>query len=258
PEQRAQPRRQLAQVERLAQEVVGPRLQAAHLVLGTVEGREQQDGQASVLGVATHPLTHLDATGRGHHHVEADEIGLVLGDRTERGLTVDRIHDVVTLTRQELAEEDQGRGLVVNGKDQWPLTVHGSRPSMVSAKVVKSIGLLKYSSNPAASARSSSPSMAWAVKATMRSLATGPGSARSSLSACQPSMSGSPRSMSTRSGSSWRANAMPSAAVSAENTSCPAACSSLVASALFAGVSSITRIVAIRVLTRKPRGSCKS
>jgi hypothetical protein len=81
-----------------------------------------------VLGVATHPLTHLDATGRGHHDVEADEIGLVLGDRTERGLTVDRIDDVITLTRQELVEEDQGRGLVVHGKDQWPLTAHGSRP----------------------------------------------------------------------------------------------------------------------------------
>ena len=84
PKQRAQPRRQLAQFVRLAQEVVGPRLQAAHLVLGTVEGREQQDGEARVLGVATQPLAHLDATGRGHHHVEADEIGLVLGDGTER------------------------------------------------------------------------------------------------------------------------------------------------------------------------------
>ena len=113
-----------------------------------------------MLGVATHPLAHLDAAGCGHHHVEADEIGVVLGDRTQRGLTVDRIDDVVTLTRQEFVEERQARGLVVHGNDEWPLTAHGSRLRTVSANVAKSIGLLKYSSNPAARTRSSSPSMA--------------------------------------------------------------------------------------------------
>ena len=69
-------------------------------------------------------------------------------------------------------------------------------------------------------------------------------SARISLNACQPSMSGSPRSISTRSGSRARANAMPAAAVSAVKTSCPAARRSLVASARFAGVSSTRRMVA--------------
>ena len=58
---------------------------------------------------------------------------------------------------------------------------------MVSAKVAKSIGLLRYSSNPAASARSRSPTMAWAVKATMRSLATG-ASIRAELAQCLPAV----------------------------------------------------------------------
>ena len=52
---------------------------------------------------------------------------------------------------------------------------------------------------------------------------------------------------------------MPSAAVSAESTSCPAACSSLVASARFAGVSSITRIVATTaepLVRRRRRRAC--
>ena len=52
--------------------------------------------------------------------------------------------------------------------------------------------------------------------------------------------------MSTRSGAAPAPVAIPAAAVSAVSTSCPAARSSLVASARFAGVSSTSRIVAIR------------
>src|SRR5262249_36967510 len=163
-----------AQVERLRQEVVGAGLQAAHLVLGSVERREQQDRQPRVLRIATDALAHLDAAGRGHHDVEADEIGVVLGDRAQRRLAIAGGDDVVALTRQELVQERQARGLVVHGDDQWSLAAHGSSSPMVSANVAKSIGLLKYSSNPAARARSSSPTIAWAVKATMRRRAAGP------------------------------------------------------------------------------------
>ena len=75
PEQRAQPRRQLDLVERLRQEVVGARLEAAGLVLRPVERGEQQDRQAGMLGLLPQPLADLDAVQARHHHVEADEVG---------------------------------------------------------------------------------------------------------------------------------------------------------------------------------------
>ena len=48
PEQRAQPRDQLAPVERLVEEVVGARLEAAHLALGVGQRGEQNDGHEQV------------------------------------------------------------------------------------------------------------------------------------------------------------------------------------------------------------------
>ena len=127
-----------------------------------------------MLGLAAQPLADLDAAGSGHHHVEAHEVGGVLGDRTERRVAVGGLDDVVPLPLHELAEQRPRRRLVVDGEDQRPFAAHGSRPVTVSAKVAKSMGLLRYSSNPAAMARSRSPTMAWAVKATMRSPATAP------------------------------------------------------------------------------------
>ena len=95
------------------------------------------------MGLAAQPLAHLDATGSGHHHVEADEVGHLVIDDTQCRLAVDRLDDVVALTLQELAEQRARPGLVVHREDQRPLTSHGSRPSMVSTNVAKSIGLLR-------------------------------------------------------------------------------------------------------------------
>ena len=118
PQQRAQPGRQLALVERLRQEVVRAGLEAAGLVLGAVERRQQQDRQAGLVGLAAQPLADLDAVEPRHHHVEADEVGCVLRDRRQRRRPVDRLDDVVALPRQQLAEQGQVGRLVVDGQDQ--------------------------------------------------------------------------------------------------------------------------------------------
>jgi hypothetical protein len=96
-----------------------------------------------VLGLAAQALAHLDASWRGHHDVEADEVRTVRGDGAQGRLTVRGLDDVVPLAQQELAEQRERRRLVVHREDQRPLPAHRSRPCTVSANVAKSIGLLK-------------------------------------------------------------------------------------------------------------------
>jgi hypothetical protein len=96
-----------------------------------------------VLRLAAEPLTHLDATRRGHQHVEADEVGHLVIDDTQRRLAVNRFDHVVALSLQELAQERARPILVVHREDQRPFASHGSRPSIVATNVAKSIGLLR-------------------------------------------------------------------------------------------------------------------
>ena len=190
-----------------------------------------------MLGLTAQPQAHLDAAGCGHHHVEADEIGGVLRDRPQRRVTVGRLDDVVTLALHELAEQRPLAGSSSTARIRGRSRLTGAGPDGVGerrevdrlAEVLVEPGR----DRPIPIADHGVGGEGDDAQAGDRA-----SSARSSLSACQPSMSGSPRSMSTRSGSAFRASAMPSAAVSAESTSWPAACSSLVASARFAGVSS--------------------
>jgi hypothetical protein len=65
-------------------------------------------------GRSPQALADLDPAEHRHHHVEADEIGLVLLDRVDRRPAVDGLHDVVTLMLQELLEKGARRRLVVD------------------------------------------------------------------------------------------------------------------------------------------------
>ena len=61
----------------------------------------------------------------------------------ERRRPVDGLDHVVALVAQELAQQRQVRRLVVDREDQRSLAAHGRKPATLSAKVAKSIGLLR-------------------------------------------------------------------------------------------------------------------
>ena len=80
---RVHARQQFLDAERLDDVVVGAGPQAADAVVGGVAGG-QEDHRHLRAGRAQ-ALQHAEAVEAGHHHVEHDEVGLVLGHRGEGG-----------------------------------------------------------------------------------------------------------------------------------------------------------------------------
>ena len=149
----------------------------------------------------------------------------MLRDGPQRRVTVGRLDDVVALVRQELAEQRQVRGLVVHGEDQRPLAVHGSR---LSDGVGERREVDRLAQVPVEPGRERPiPVADHGVGGEGDDAQAGDGAvdrARSSLSACQPSMSGQPEIHEHQVGQRARApvRCRPSA-VSADSTSWPAA-----------------------------------
>ena len=114
-EQRPDPRRQLAQAERLGHVVVGAELEPDHLVQLGILGREHHDRHAR-LG-ADDPAD-LDPRQLGEHQVEQDEVG-TFGPEPGQGLaTVGRRDDPESVGLERVDQRlAQGR-LVVDDEDR--------------------------------------------------------------------------------------------------------------------------------------------
>ena len=74
PRERTHPREQGDVVDRLGQEVVGARLEAAHPIGGIGQGRDHDDGDVPRLRVRPEPLGDLETVHARHHDVEQNEI----------------------------------------------------------------------------------------------------------------------------------------------------------------------------------------
>ena len=129
PRQRGDPGQQLAAVDRLGQEVVGPRLEGLDLLL-VAAGGDHHDRQERRGRVRADPPAHLVAVHARHHDVEQDEVDAALGQRGERLLTGLRAADVVAARGQHRLEQPDVRRLVVDDEHRVVLgrIRHGRPP----------------------------------------------------------------------------------------------------------------------------------
>ena len=108
-------RAELAHRERLGDVVVGPELEAEHLVDLLRLGREHDDRHGRAL--RAQPLADLEPVDPRQHQVEHDEVELLLGEARERLAAVGRLHDLVAVALQREREQRLDRLLVVDQQD---------------------------------------------------------------------------------------------------------------------------------------------
>ena len=96
-----------------------------------------------MVGPLAEALADLDAVHARHHHVEADQVGVVLFDGTERRRAVGSLDHVIALMVQELAQQRPVRGFVIDRQDERSLTGHGRKAATLAANVANSMGLVR-------------------------------------------------------------------------------------------------------------------
>jgi len=106
-QQRAQPRLQLAQRERLDQVVVGARVEAGDAVVDGVARGQHQDRGA--IAAAAHAPADLEAVDAGHRHVEHDGVDGARCELIERLLAVARGPGVVCAPERAFERGADGR-----------------------------------------------------------------------------------------------------------------------------------------------------
>ena len=129
PQQRAQPREQLLERERLDQVVVGARVEPAHAV-GHRVARGQDEHRRAVAGGAQ-PAAHLEPVHARHQHVEHQRVGRAGRQRVERLGAVGGQLGLVALQPQRAVDRLTHRRLVVDHQD-----AHASRvPSKAESPI---------------------------------------------------------------------------------------------------------------------------
>ena len=114
---REDPRLQLAIVDRLGQELVGPGLDEADAILLGMERRHDDDRNVAGVRALLQPPEGLEAVHDRHHHVEQDEIGRIARDAGQRLAAVPRLHRA-TAQRVELLHQDIAiERLVIDDED---------------------------------------------------------------------------------------------------------------------------------------------
>src|SRR5262249_30312822 len=150
-EDRPHPRQQLADGEGLRDVVVGPELEAHHLVDLLATGGEHHDRGLEAL--APERLADLEAGELGEHDVEDEEVRLLRARPLEAGLPVGGGQDLVALELEVVLEAEHHVRLVLH--DEY--LAHGRSaersPSPLSAgitsvKVLPLPGLLSSSTEP--------------------------------------------------------------------------------------------------------------
>ena len=114
PQQRADPRDELAHAERLGQVVVRADAQPDQDVGLVVASRQHQHRHRAH---RLDPAAHLVPVEPGQHHVEHDQVRLVLGKGLYGGRPVVGLRDVVPLRRQTVAHGPVDHGLVLDHED---------------------------------------------------------------------------------------------------------------------------------------------
>ena len=123
PQHRLHAAAELAHRERLGDVVVRAELEAEHLVdlLGLRREHDDRHGAARADRAAD-----VEAVHARQHHVEHDEVEVVLAQPVERLPAVERGNDVVALLAQRIGQELLDGLLVVHEQDAWGC---GAQPS---------------------------------------------------------------------------------------------------------------------------------
>ena len=138
PQQRAQPRLQLAQRERLDQVVVGARVEPRDAVVDGVARGEHQHRRPVAAGA--HPAAHLQPVDPGHRDVEHDGVAVAAAQRLERDAPVGRERHVVAREPQGAVERRPHRGLVV---DHQNTLSHAREPTAPDIRIREVAGELR-------------------------------------------------------------------------------------------------------------------
>ena len=101
-EQRAQPRAQLLERERLDEVVVGARVQSGDAVRDGVARGEHEHGR--VVAGRAQPAADLQPVRLGHQHVEDDRVRRLVGERVERRAAVGGELDLVPVHPQRTVQ----------------------------------------------------------------------------------------------------------------------------------------------------------
>jgi hypothetical protein len=115
PQVRAHARQQLLDRERLDQVVVGAGVEAGHLVVDRVLGRQDDDRRVARLADAPRDL---EAVQHGQHEVEHDEVGVEFAELREAGDAVVGDDGLVALGLQLEVDELGDLLLVLDDEDQ--------------------------------------------------------------------------------------------------------------------------------------------
>ena len=129
-QERAHARQQLRLIDRLRQEIVGPRLDALHPLLPGLERGDHHDGQHRGRAILAQLLAHLVARHARHHHVEQHDVGRLGLDLVERFLARGRRGHGVALGAEEIGEQLDVDRCVVDDED---LLAHRARIASTAA-----------------------------------------------------------------------------------------------------------------------------
>ena len=116
PQHGLHPARELADRERLGDVVVGAELEAEDLV-GLLGLRGEHDDRHRA--ARADRAAHVEAVHPRQHHVEHDEVEVVLAQPVERLAPVERGDDVVALLAQRVGQKLLDGQLVVHEQDAW-------------------------------------------------------------------------------------------------------------------------------------------
>jgi hypothetical protein len=121
------PRQQLTFVEGLRQVVDRPELEPLNDALHIILGGEKDDGNVARLRIGLQPATDLVAIHVWHHDVEQDELKRARRGPLQRSLSVGRELEGVPLIPQDVGQELDVLGLVVDDQDLEAVACHRPR-----------------------------------------------------------------------------------------------------------------------------------
>ena len=124
-------RHHLGRRGRLDDVVVGAQGQAAQLVVVLAAGAEEQQRHVGALADAP---AHVEARRAGQHHVEQDAVDVVAPQRGDRAARVVGGHDAEALDRQEVGEQPDDLGLVLDEQDGRGAHVRQCRAATARAR----------------------------------------------------------------------------------------------------------------------------
>ncbi|HEY3583760.1 MAG TPA: hypothetical protein VGL90_05205, partial [Casimicrobiaceae bacterium] len=117
PQQRHDPRSQLARIERLRQVVIGARLECFHFVFDIAARREHQHGNPRGERIQLHSATHLDPRHPRHHEIEHHQLRLARLNRGQCRRAVRREMHVVPRRSEDLAHHEAHVLVIVDAQD---------------------------------------------------------------------------------------------------------------------------------------------